>query len=98
MSSQQNKITRVLCLDLREQLISSRSITNTGGRILLLHHEQERAWSPKSRFLGNFPFVRWEYIIIPCRSGRTLCLGRNITAVKSPLALGLKCKGIQKGF
>lgn len=98
MSSQQNKITGVLCLALLEQLISSQSIANTGGRILLPRHEQQGAWRPESRFVGSFPSIRWGCITAPRHGGRTPRLGRSVTAVKSPLALGLKCKGIQKRF
>lgn len=98
MNSQQSKITRVLCLALLEQLMSSQSTANAVGQILLPHHEQERAWPPKIRFVRSFSSIRWEHITAACHSSRTLCLGRNRTAVKSPLALGLKYKGIQKRF
>jgi len=98
MSSQQKKITGVLCLALLEQLISSRSIANAGARILLPWREQERAWPLGSRFLRSFPSLRWEGISAPCHRSRTSCLGRSIAAVKSPLALGVKGKGIQKHF
>lgn len=48
------------------------------------------ASAPRRHIPGELPPIRWGRVTTPGPSGSTWCLGESITALKSPLAAGLK--------